>query len=101
MERVEIGCQGPNLGLGEPVGGVDQPSINVLTHSGQDQAEEPTIAASGLGLEQVAVIFLALDGAFGARASIEVALPEDTIPGNEGVEAVVFFGVGINDPAIE
>ena len=35
------------------MGGVSEPGINVLTASGQDQAKEPAVAASSLGLQQV------------------------------------------------
>jgi hypothetical protein len=51
-------------------------------------------------LEQVKIVLFAFNGAFGARTGITVALPEGSIAGEEGVEAVVFMRVGIDDPAI-
>lgn len=68
---------------------MDQPSVNVLAHSGQDQAEKLTLPASGASLEQVEVVLLALDGVFGAGTGILVALPESTFPGDEGVQPIV------------
>ena len=45
----------------QTVGGVDQPSGNVLAHGGQDQSEEPTFAASSECLKQVKVALFAFD----------------------------------------
>ena len=39
-------------------------------------------------------------GALGAGAGILVALPEGAIPGDEGMQAVVFLGIGVDDAAI-
>ena len=84
----------------EPVGGVDQPSVNVLAHSSQHQAEEPSVTASSASMEKVKVILLALDGAFGAGAGILVTLPEVAISGDDGMETVVFLGIGVDDTTI-
>jgi hypothetical protein len=48
----------------------------------------------------VEVPLLALDGTLGAGTSILMALPKVTIPGDEGMQAVVFLGIGVNDAAI-
>ena len=77
-----------------------QPGVDVLTHSGQDQPEEPAFAASGARLKQAKVKLLALDGTLGAGATVFVELPQVTIPGDEGMQAVVFLGIGVDDAAI-
>ena len=79
---------------------MDEPGVDVLAHGGQHEPEEPAITTSGAGLEQVEVILLPLDRAFSAGAGILMALPKVTIPGYEGMEAVVLLEVGIDDPAI-
>lgn len=79
---------------------MEQPGINVLAHRGQHDAEKPTVPTSSFGVEQVKVILFAFDGAFGTRAGIAVTLPEVRVSGDEGVEAVVLFGVGIDDPTV-
>ncbi len=79
---------------------MDQPGIDMLAHSGQHKPEEPTVATGGAGVEQVEIMLLALDGTLGTGTSILMALPEVTIPGDEGMQAVVFLGIGINDPTV-
>ena len=86
--------------LVEAVGAVMEPSVNVLTTGSQDNPEEPAVAAGGFSLEEVEVVFLAFDGALGTRAGILVTLPERTGSGDEGVEAVVVFGIGVDDPTV-
>ena len=51
-------------------------------------------------MKKVEVIILAFDGALGARPGILVAQPERTGSGDEGMEAVVDFGIGVDDAAI-
>jgi hypothetical protein len=51
-------------------------------------------------LEQVEVVLFAFDRAFGTGAGIAVSLPEGTISGDEGVEAIVFLGIGIDNSAV-
>ena len=46
------------------------------------------------------VMLLAPDGTLGAGASILMALPKVTIPGDEGMQAIVFLGIGVNDAAV-
>ena len=86
--------------LGEPVSGVVAPSVNMLATGGQDNPEEPTIAAGGLSLKELEVIFFAFDGTFGTRPGILMTLPEDRVSGDERMEAVVFFGIGVDDATI-
>jgi hypothetical protein len=84
----------------QAIGGMDQPGIDVLAHGSQHEAEEPAVTASGAGLEQAEVILFAFDGALGTGAGILVALPEVTIPGDEGMESVVLLGIGVDDPPV-
>ena len=77
-----------------------QPSVDVLAHGGQDETKEPPVTASGFGCKQVEVVLLALDRTFGTGTGILMAMPQDRVSGNEGVEAVIFFGVGVDDPAV-
>ena len=84
----------------EPLSSVLQPSIDVLAHSGQDQAKKPAVPAGGFGLQEMEIILFAFDRAFGTRASVEVELEEIALSGNKGVQAIVFLGVGVDDPAI-
>ena len=86
--------------LVQSMGGVGQPGIDMLAHGGQHQAKEPAIPASGLGLEQVEVVLFTFDGAFGAGAGIAVTVPEVTVSRDEGMEAIVFLGIGVDDPPI-
>ena len=71
----------------------------MLTHSGKDDAEEPTVTASGASLKENKVVLFALNGAFGTRACLLVALPERTLPGDERMQAIVLLWVGIDDAA--
>ncbi len=50
----------------QTVGGVDQPSGNMLAHGGQDQAEGGTVAARGAWLAHGGEALFAFEGAFGA-----------------------------------
>jgi len=84
----------------EPVGRVGEPGINVLTAGGQDQPEEPVVATGGLGLKQVKVVLLAFDRAFGTGAGIAMSLPAGGVSRDKRMEAVVLFGIGVDDPAI-
>ena len=76
------------------------PGINVLTASGQDQAKEPALPTSGLGLKQEEVILFTFDGAFGTGTSITMALEKVTVSRDEGMKAVILSGIGVNDAAI-
>ena len=82
------------------IGGIDAPGINVLAHRGEHGAEKPTVSASGTGLKEHKVVLFAFDGAFGAGARIFVTLPERTVPGDEGMQAIVLLGVSVDDAAI-
>ena len=73
----------------------------MLTHCSKDEPEEPAFAARSACLTQAEVKFFAFDGAFGAGAGVLVTLAKRAIPGNEGVHAVVFLGIGVDDPVIE
>ena len=84
----------------ETLGGVNQPSVDVLTHSSEHHTEEPAVTTSGASLEQAAVVLLALDRTLGTRAALGVALPKVAIPGDKGVQAKVLLGIGVDDPAI-
>ena len=79
---------------------MSEPSINVLTASGQDQAKEPALPTSGLGLKQEKVILFTFDGAFGTGAGVFVEVPEVAISGDESVAAIVLLGIGVEDAAI-
>ena len=79
---------------------MDEPGINVLAHSSQYDAKEPTVATSGARLEEEEVVLFALDRAFGAGAHVLVALPESAFSGDEGVQAIVLLGIGVDDAAI-
>ena len=72
----------------------------MLAHSSQHEPEEPAVTAGGASLEQEEVILLALDRAFGAGASILMALPKVTVPGDESMESVILLGVGVDDAAV-
>jgi hypothetical protein len=72
----------------------------MLTHSGEHHAEEPTITASGARLEQTTVVLLALDGTLGTGTTLGVTLPEITIPGDKGVQAIVLLRIGVDNAAI-
>ena len=72
----------------------------MLAYGSQHDAEEPPVAASGTRLEEQEVVLFALDGTFGARACILVNLPEGTVSGDEGVEAIVLLGIGVEDTTI-
>ena len=67
------------------------PGINVLTTGGQDHPEEPAVATSGSGLQEMKIVLLAFDGAFGTRASSTVTLPQIRASGNERMKAVVLW----------
>ena len=95
-----FGCRVAARSLVQPIGGVNQPGIDVLTHSGQHEPEEPTVSASGADLQETAVKFLALDRALSTRASILVAQPQVAISGDDGMEAIVFLGIGVDDPTV-
>ena len=51
-------------------------------------------------MEKQKVVFFAFYGAFGARASIEVCLPEVAGSRDESVQPVVALGIGVEDAAI-
>ena len=82
------------------MGGVDQPSIDMLTHSGQHDPEKPPIPTGGADLEQAEVVLLALDGTLGTGAALSVEVPKVGIPGDEGVQAVVALGIGVDNAAV-
>ncbi len=69
----------------------------MLAHSSQHQAEKPALPTGSFGLQEMEVIFFALDRAFGTRASLEVELEKIALSGNKGVQAIVFFRVGVDD----
>ena len=103
------GCSNPLLALNllrrffhklSAVGSMDEPGIDVLAHSGQHDAKEPPVTSSGARLREKEVTLFAFDRAFGTGACILVALPESTLSGDEGVQAVVLLGIGIDDAAI-
>jgi hypothetical protein len=52
----------------QAVGGVDEPGIDVLAHSSQYQAEEPTVTASGARLKVE-------DGLLPSSLSLAIAHP--------------------------
>ncbi len=79
---------------------MDEPGVDVLAHSGQDDAKEPAVTASGARLEEEEVVLLALDRAFGTRACILVALPVCASSGDEGMQAIVLLGIGVDDTTI-
>ena len=72
----------------------------MLAHSSEHDAKEPAVTSSGTCLEEEEVSFFALDRAFSTGTSILVALPERAISGDEGVQAVVLLGIGIDDAAV-
>jgi hypothetical protein len=76
----------------QAVGGVSNPSANVLTHGSEHDAEEPAVAASGVSLKEMEIVLFAFDGAFGTGAGVFVEVPEVAIPGDERVEAIVSLG---------
>ena len=66
-----LSCQASAKGsVKKVVSGMDAPSINVLTHSGEHKAEKPTVPASGASLQEHKVVLFAFDRAFGTGASI-------------------------------
>jgi hypothetical protein len=79
---------------------VEVPGINMLTHSGEDNAKEPAVAARGAGLGEMAIVFLAFDGAFGTRTGVIVELPEGGISRDKSMPAIVTLGIGIDDAAV-
>ena len=79
---------------------MEEPGIHVLADGGKCEAEEPAVTTSGAGLQQVKVVLFALDGAFGTGTSIDVQLPEITVSGDVRVQAIVIFGISIDNPAI-
>ena len=95
-----MGCRSAVEGSIEWVGGVNQPSDDVLAHSGEHHAEEPAVAASGASLEQGTVELLALDGTLGTGTTLCVTLPEIAVPGDQGMQAIVLLRIGIDDAAI-
>jgi hypothetical protein len=88
------------VSLGEPVGGVDKPGVNVLTHRGKNDPKEPPIPASGFGPQQIKVVLFAFDGAFGTRTGITMALPQDAVSRDEGMKPIIVLGIGIDDPTV-
>ena len=95
-----VGCGAVVAGSIETMRYIDEPGIDVLAHSSQHDAEEPSVTAGGTRLEEREVVLFALDGTFGAGACILVGLPERAISGDEGVQAVVLVGIGVDDAAI-
>ena len=51
-------------------------------------------------MKQRKVELLTLDGTLSARALVLMAIPKVTIPGNEGVQAVVLLRIGVDDATI-
>ena len=82
------------------LGGVNQPSVDVLTHRGEHHTEEPAVTTSGADDAQAEVVLLALDRTLGTRAALGVALPEVAISGDKGVQAKVLLRIGVDDPTI-
>jgi hypothetical protein len=72
----------------------------MLAHGSEHNPEEPAISASGAGFEEMEIVLLALDGAFGTGACVFVEIPECAIPGDESVEAIVLLGIGVEDTAV-
>jgi hypothetical protein len=72
----------------------------MLTHSSEHQAKEPTVATSGACLQEREIKLLALDGALGTRASVLMRLPKVAISRDEGVKAIVFLRVGVDDASV-
>ena len=80
---------------------MSKPDIDVLAHSDQHPAKEPTtVTASSTGLEEAKVILLAFEGSPGTGAGILMGLPKATIPRDAGVEVIVFLGIGVDDATI-
>jgi hypothetical protein len=94
------GCEATDKGSVQGIRGIDEPGIDVLAHSGQDDTKEPAFTASGVGLEKQKVVLFAFDGTFGARSSIEVYLPEVAGSRDEGMQAVVLLRIGVEHAAI-
>ena len=84
----------------QAVGSVSHPSTDMLTHRGEHDTEEPAVAASGAGLAEMEVVFLAFDRSFSARAGIFVKIPEQATSGDRRVKAIVLLGVGVDDATI-
>jgi hypothetical protein len=76
------------------------PSIDVLTHRGQDSTEEPAFPPRCAGVGQVEIVLFAFDRAFGAGAGVLMQLPESGVSGDERMPAIVLLGVGIDDAAL-
>ncbi len=87
-------------GLVRPLGAVSDPGVDVLAHCGEHHAEEPAVAAGGVRLQEVEVVLLAFDRAFGAGAGVLMALPEVAVSGDQGMEAIVLLGVGVDDATV-
>ena len=95
-----MGYQSAATSLMESVGGVNQPSDDMLTHRSKDDTEEPALTTSGAGLEQAEVVLLAFDGTLGTGAALGVTLPKVAIPGDKGEQAKVLLRIGVDDPTI-
>src|SRR3972149_2441327 len=72
------------------------PSIEVLTHRSEHDAEEPAFKARNPGVVETGVEFLAFDGAFGTGASVGMQLPEQGIASQPREQAIVLLGIGVN-----
>ena len=72
----------------------------MLTHSSQHEAKEPPVTASGTGLQESEVTLLALDGALSTRAGVLMRLPKIAVSWDEGVQAIVFLWVGVDDASV-
>lgn len=72
----------------------------MLTHSSQHQAEEPTITASGTGLQKSKVILLSFDGTLGTGTCVQMRLPKITVSWDERVKAIVLLWVGVDDATV-
>ena len=79
---------------------MSNPGTNVLAHGSEHDTEEPAVAASGVGLEEMEVVLLTLDRAFGTGAGVFVKVPENAISGDESVEAIVLLGIGVEDATV-
>ena len=61
---------------------MNQPSVDMLTHSGEHHTEEPAVTTSSAGVKQAAVVLFAFDGTFSTGASVGVKLPKVTVSGD-------------------
>ena len=100
VEMDVTGCASAAGGSVERLGGVNQPSVDVLTHRGEHHTEEPTVTTSSPGKAQAEVVLLALDGTLSTRAAFGVAPPEIAIPGDKGVQAKVLLRIGVDDATV-